>query len=214
MNEAPRAGPMRRGTLTALGFTVAYLLGATFVALGRGNQEFIFYIVVMVLLLLAAMAVHVRVNLSSGLLWALSVWGLAHMAGGLLPVPESWPINGEIRVLYSWWLIPGLLKYDHVVHAFGFGVTTWVCWEGLRSILAERQTSGLRPTLGMLTLCCAAGMGFGAANEIVEFAATLLVPETNVGGYENTGWDLVSNMVGAVTAGCLIRLTHRLHAQQ
>ena len=56
-----------------------------------------------------------------------------------------------------------------------------------------------RPTIGLLAICVAAGMGFGAANEVVEFIATRVLPETNVGGYENTGWDLVSN-----TAGCLI----------
>ena len=48
-------------------------------------------------------------------------------------------------------------------------------------------------------------MGFGALNEVVEFAATLSVPETNVGGYVNTGWDLVSNLVGCITAAILIR---------
>jgi hypothetical protein len=49
-----------------------------------------------------------------------------------------------------------LLKYDHVVHAFGFGVTTLVCREGLCAILMARsnQVEFLPvPTLGMLTLC-------------------------------------------------------------
>ena len=49
-----------------------------------------------------------------------------------------------------------------------------------------------------------AGLGFGALNEVVEFAATLLVPETNVGGYRNTGWDLVANLFGATAAVSLI----------
>ena len=44
-------------------------------------------------------------------------------------------------------------------------------------------------------LCAAAGSGFGALNEVVEFIAVLTIPETNVGGYENTGWDLVANLV-------------------
>ncbi len=35
------------------------------------------------------------------------------------------------------------------------------------------------------------------SNEVVEFAATLLVPNTGVGGEVNTGWDLVANFVGA-----------------
>ena len=29
------------------------------------------------------------------------------------------------------------------------------------------------------------------------------MPWTNVGGYDNTGWDLVSNLVGCLIAACL-----------
>ena len=57
-----------------------------------------------------------------------------------------------------------------------------------------------------MVLAATAGMGLGALNEVVEFAATLLVPETNVGGYLNTGWDLVANTTGATTAAVLIWL--------
>jgi len=106
-------------------------------------------------------------------------------------VPEAWPINGDIRVLYSLWLIPQRLKCDQVVHAYGFGVTTWVCWQGLRAAIRHRGGdatptplgSPRRGTFGLMVLAATAGMGFGALNEVVEFAATLLVPETNVGGY-------------------------------
>jgi hypothetical protein len=55
-----------------------------------------------------------------------------------------------------------------------------------------------------MILSATAGMGLGALNELVEFAATLLIPETNVGGYMNTGWDLVANLVGAMIAATLI----------
>ena len=44
-------------------------------------------------------------------------------------------------------------------------------------------------------------MGLGGLNEVIEFAITLTLPETNIGGYINTGWDLVSNLVG-VTVAC------------
>jgi hypothetical protein len=192
-------------------FTLGYLLASVVGALATGNREFVFYIVVMVLLIAAIAAVHRRVGYSRLVLWGLSLWGLAHMAGGLLPVPDSWTINGEHRVLYSWWLIPNRLKYDHVVHAYGFGVTTLACWEGLVGILRRAGESHPEPTLGRLTLCAAAAVGFGALNEVVEFIATLVVPETNVGGYANTGWDLVSNVVGAVLAAVAIRIlaSHR-----
>lgn len=192
-----------------IAFTLTYMAVSIVASLATGNREFVFYIVVMFVLMGAVAAVHRRVRLSSTALWGLSLWGLAHMAGGMAPVPESWPVNGEHRVLYSWWLIPNLLKYDQIVHAFGFGVTTLVCWEGLRSLLINAGRPDPQPGLGSLTLCAAAAMGFGALNEVVEFIATLLVPETNVGGYVNTGWDLVSNLCGAVLAALAIRLVHR-----
>ncbi len=188
-----------------LAFTLLYMVLAIGGAFSRGNFEFLIYIGVMVVLIVLVGIVHVRVHLSLPVLWCLSAWGLAHMMGGLVPVPESWPIDGDIRVLYSWWLIPDYLKYDHIVHAYGFGVTTWVCWQGLRSVL--REFGPAKPTFGLLVLCAAGGMGFGALNEVIEFAATLLVPETNVGGYVNTGWDLVTNLLGAVVAAVLIRIS-------
>jgi hypothetical protein len=53
-------------------------------------------------------------------------------------------------------------------------------------------------------LAIAAGLGFGALNEVVEFFVTLMVPESNVGGYVNTGWDLVANLIGATVTGLLL----------
>jgi hypothetical protein len=188
-------------------FTAAYLAAATAAALAIGNREFVFYIVVLVLLVGVIWLVHRGIGLTTTTLWALSAWGLAHMAGGLVGVPESWPINGDIRVLYSLWLIPDRLKYDQVVHAYGFGVATWVCWQGLRAAIRQRGGDA-QPTFGLMVLAATAGMGLGALNEVVEFAATLLVPETNVGGYLNTGWDLVANATGSTVAA----LTIWLHA--
>jgi uncharacterized membrane protein YjdF len=124
-----------------------------------------------------------------------------------MPIPQSWPKNGETSVLYNLWLVPGILKYDQVVHAFGFGLVTWICWQGIRRAFANHDVDA-EPTLGLLTLCVAAGMGFGAANEIVEFIATITMPGTNVGGYLNTGWDLVANFVGCVLSAMLISYRH------
>jgi hypothetical protein len=189
-------------------FTAAYLVAATVGALGIGNQEFLFYIVVMLLLVGVVWIVHRNIGLAIATLWALSLWGLLHMAGGLVAVPESWPISGDIRVLYSLWLIPERLKYDQVVHAYGFGVATWVCWQGIRAAIRHRGGNAV-PTPGLMVLAATGGMGLGALNEVVEFAATLLVPETNVGGYLNTGWDLVANTTGATLAAVVISLRGR-----
>jgi hypothetical protein len=189
-------------------FTFVYLGAALVLALVRGNAEFLFYIAVMLVLIGCVWVVHRHVELSAGVLWGLSLWGLAHMIGGLLTVPAGWPVSSESRVFYTLWLIPERLKYDHVVHAYGFGMTTWVCWQGFRSAIVRRGGTAV-PTFGLMVLSAAAGLGFGALNEVVEFVATLLVPETNVGGYRNTGWDLVANLFGATVAATLIWLANR-----
>ena len=187
-------------------FTGAYLAVALVGAVTSGNAEFVFYIAVMVVLIAVVWAVDRSVRLSAGALWGLSLWGLAHMIGGLVTAPAGWPAAvADQAVMYNVWIVTDRVKYDHVVHAWGFGMTTWVCWQGVAAALRKRGAE-TRPTGGLLVLVAAAGLGFGALNEVIEFAATLLVPETNVGGYRNTGWDLVSNTVGALVAVTLIRM--------
>jgi uncharacterized membrane protein YjdF len=190
----------RRVSLVPVGvFTAVYLIVATPFAVGQNNTEFLFYIGVVILLSLAVVVVHRRVGLSRGLLWALSIWGLLHMLGGLVEVPPSWPHEGSHAVLYSWWIVPGYLKYDHPIHAYGFAVATWMCWEALRAAAVK-----LKASFGVLLLCALGGMGLGAVNEIVEFVATLILADTNVGSFENVGWHLVSNAVGSLFAIAVI----------
>lgn len=205
MNKHPLAAHWLTSEKTILAFTMIYIAPALATSLSGGKMEFVIYVAVMFILLIPILYLHHRVSLHPAALWGLSLWGLAHMSGGLVTVPESWPTAGESPVLYNWWILPERLKYDQVVHAYGFGLTTWICWQGLVGAFRSHSIE-LRPTLGLLTLCAAAGMGFGALNEVIEFAATLLVPETNVGGYLNTGWDLVSNLVGCLVAAVLIFL--------
>jgi uncharacterized membrane protein len=194
--------------LPLVAFNALYMLTAVAVSMAQGNKEFVFYIVVMLVLIVAVTVVHRAVSLTTAMLWALSLWGLAHMAGGLVPLPQGWPYNGDQAVLYSWWIIPQKLKYDQIVHAYGFGVTTWLCWHSLRSVMRSYSVE-LKPTFGLMVLSAAAGIGFGALNEVVEFIAVLTIPNTNVGGYENTGWDLVANLLGATLAAVIIRLCHK-----
>ncbi len=200
LGHSPLSSPATRQVFA---FTLCYMAVAAVGAITRGNAEFIYYLVVMLVLIPCVAVVHARVMLTTGTLWCLSLWGLLHMAGGLVRAPGSWPIAGEQHVLYSVWLIPNRLKYDQVIHAYGFGVTTWVCWQGLQ--VAVKARGSLQPTFGLMVLCVAAGMGFGALNEVIEFAATLLLADTNVGGYLNTGWDLVANFTGCIVAALCIR---------
>lgn len=182
----------RHREIPVLLVTAAYLVAAGIGAVVTGNDEFVYYIVVLLVLASGVWLVHRKVQFPSAVLWGLSAWGAAHMAGGLLPV-------AEVGVLYNVWLLPDILKYDQLIHGLGFALTTWVCWEAIRPALADR-----RPRAGPLVLCAAGGSGFGALNEVVEFIAVLSIPDTNVGGYMNTGWDLVANLVGAVVAVVLI----------
>lgn len=213
MNSTPTASSRPRltpGIVAAGVFGTLYIATAGVAAGATGNAEFLFYVVVMIVLAGVILAVHWRFGLSTELIWLLAVWGLLHMAGGLVPVPGSWPIAGEIRVLYSWWILHdgerGFIKYDHLVHAYGYGVTAWLVWQSLEGLLRQRFTvEAVRPTAGLMVIVAVASMGFGAINEIVEFIATLFA-ETNVGGYVNTGWDLVANGTGAVLACGLILL--------
>ena len=202
-------------------FTAAYLTAAGITAWVQQSVEFAFYLAVMLALVWAVASIHRRAHFTLGLLWCLSVWGAMHMAGGLVPVPESWPINGDNRVVYSWWILPLWtgddgsviygLKYDHLTHAYGFGITAWACWQGLCATIRTARNEDkddrqpVTPTFGRLFLCFTASQGFGALNEIVEFIATTLGP-TNVGGYINTSYDLISNAIGALIAVVVIRL--------
>ena len=174
----------------SLGYVAAF--GAYFLA--AGNFEFIWYIVTMLILMALVAATRRQAGFTPGLLWMLTLWGLAHMAGGSLLVDGA--------VLYAWHFLPlvsagelQLLKYDQVVHFYGFAVTALVLWQILRHNfpdLAGTKTILVFPVLG--------SMGLGSLNEIIEFAAVLSFEDTNVGGYVNTALDLCFNTLGAVTA--------------
>jgi hypothetical protein len=194
VSHAPR---FTRGVIAALVFGVAYTLAAAAYSLSRGNTEFVFYVVVMAVLGVLVTAIHWRVGFSTGLIWGLALWGLLHMSGGLVRVP---PDND---VLYNLWLVGHAngrgLKFDQLVHAYGFGTATWACWEALRVKLART-----RPDIPTLTACVLAGEGLGAINEIIEFTATQIMPKTNVGDYANNAWDLVFNLAGCIVAATII----------
>lgn len=196
---------MEKRLLPVVLFNIAYVVFAAAWVVSHGNSEFLAYIGVLLVIAGVIWWVHRSIDIPMSLLWCLSAWGAAHLAGGLMAIPESWPRGGETAVLYNLWLWPGWLKYDQLVHAYGFGITTWLCWLGLSAGLL-RQGITPRPTVGLLTLAAAASTGLGALNEVIEFIVTVIVPENNVGGYVNTALDLVFNLAGAVIAAVWIRL--------
>lgn len=192
-----------RADYAVLAFTLAY--SAVFAALiwWQGNTEFLVYAATMAVLILLVGATRTRAAYPVPMLWALTLWGLAHMAGGNLQV------RGDALYNLTLWHLWGegewtVLKYDQLVHAWGFGVTAWLLWHLL--VTAHPGTRGSRIALVYPVL---GAMGLGALNEMIEFSAVALTPETNVGGYVNNALDLVFNAAGAVIAMALIRLSAR-----
>jgi hypothetical protein len=157
------------------------------VGLGSGQANLSVYAVVMVLGAAAVATLHQRVGLSRLALWGLMVFGVGHLAGGTVPVGDG--------ILYQWWLVDGLLRYDNLQHAWGFGFVGLAAWEVLRHRLAPNEEDVAFVATWIIVL---AATGFGAVNEVVEFVLTLTLSATNVGGYDNTARDLVANLAGGL----------------
>ena len=169
-------------------FTIGYLAVFLVYGVAIGSKVAVPYAVLIAALVVLVCRLDVTYNLGTGTLWGLAIWGAGHMAGGVIP------LDGD-RTLYNAVLGVELLHYDRLVHAFGFGFATLACAKVLIRLLPAPALT--RPSAVLAVL---AGLGVGAVNEIVEFFATLILPDTNVGGYVNTGWDLVFDLVGAIAA--------------
>ena len=173
------------------------------VAMTRSNQEFLLYLGVLVAILAWLVVKQRSVKFDQAILWGMTLWGLMHMSGGLLHV------GGE--TLYSLELVSlvpslNILRFDQLVHTFGFGVATLFCHHLLRRYL--RDDIDRRGTLIFLVVLM--GSGLGAVNEIIEFLAVQTFPETGVGGYQNTMLDIVFNLLGGILAVTWLSRTRAL----
>ena len=184
-------------------FNALYVLAFGAYYLSIGNYEFLWYIAVLVFFLLLIGATLHTTQFSKPILWMLSFWGLAHMAGGGVEV------NGAALYALELFHIIGsgdafILKFDQVVHFYGFFVSTFVIFHLLSRFVGVEK--GFKT---LLLVSALSSIGLGAINEIVEFIAVLAIPETGVGGYLNTSIDLVFNTLGAVTAICILFVTRK-----
>ncbi|OHA57684.1 MAG: hypothetical protein A2114_01980 [Candidatus Vogelbacteria bacterium GWA1_51_14] len=189
--------------LTLIGFATAYIVGFSAYYLFIKNFEFLWYVAVLVFFFILILATLKRSGFDRPILWGLAIWGFLHMAGGGVRVGDG--------VLYALELIPiagsgdaYVLKFDQVVHAFGFAVATLVVFHLLRPYLGGKVNWKI-----VYPIIALGGMGLGVINEIVEFIAVVVFPETGVGGYYNTALDLVFNTIGAVLATVFIHFYYR-----
>lgn len=180
--------------------TLIYL----FVFLSRQNYEFIIYIGVIIFFYLLILFTNKKVQYPNWVLWGLTVWAILHMSGGGVYL-------GELR-LYELILIPisesyEILKYDQFVHIVGFAVATFVVWV----LLKPHLKTPINYWVSISIVVIMAGLGMGALNEIIEFLATVITPETGVGGYNNTSLDLVADLIGAIAAMAVIKKMEAKH---
>jgi uncharacterized membrane protein YjdF len=181
---------------------VAGLAWIGFIAYGTiaGRPGTLLYAGSVLLLGVTVAFVDSRVGFSDGVLWGLALWAVLHMAGGLIPAGRGVLYNAKVGF--------EPFHYDRLVHAFGFGVATVACWQALRRHLEP----GHPITIGLAVLVMFMGMGVGAINEVVEFGLSRAF-STNVGGYLNTGWDLVFDLIGCTIAAAWVAVrAARIHA--
>ena len=194
-------------------FVLVYMAVFSAAAWRQGNDEFLIYSVAMAVIIAVVVVLHRRVRFRRRTLWLLAAWGLLHMAGGTVPIPEALADasgkDSAKAVLYSLRPLDWVPRYDQITHAFGFFSATLACWDAIAGSLRRRRAEDRVPSLGLALAAALMGCGLGAANEVLEFAATRVLPETNVGGYVNTGWDLVSNAVGTLAAAGVLLLERR-----
>jgi len=193
---------LKRNEWAVLAANLAYVVPFGMLSIGRLNYEFVIYGLVIILVMSIIVLCQPRLEFSPPILWGLTCWGFLHMAGGHVFVGG--------RRIYELILVDvfpaySILRYDHFVHCIGFGVATLVCYH----LLARHLRSPDRPPAVVCGLAVLMGMGVGALNEIIELGVVLVVPESGVGDYENTAFDLVFNMLGAIIAMAVVRVRSR-----
>ncbi|HRH55718.1 MAG TPA: DUF2238 domain-containing protein [Candidatus Paceibacterota bacterium] len=176
--------------LLPLLFMLLYIAIAAMYFSSVGNNEFLGYVVVLVVLIVLGGCVLSHQCVPGWILWLLSSVGLLHLLGAAVMV------GGDILYNYVPYYIDNptgltVIKFDQIVHTYASGVASVLAFFFLR-----RDTSF--HAFGLFMFAVLASMGVGAINEIIEFVAKLTVPDSDVGGYYNTAMDLSVNLVGAI----------------
>ena len=195
---------IKKGEWLLVAFNAIYVVAFTIYYLSIRNYEFLWYVLVLVIIALVVLVNLRKTNLDYLALWGLSIWGLLHMLGGGLR------INGE--TLYKFRIIEivdrggefFILKTDQLIHLYGFAVAAIVVYQ----LLAPKFKGEYRSKL-VIFLAFIGSMGLGALNEVVEFIALVFLSQTGVGGVYNMGLDLVFNLFGALLGSFIGLFWHK-----
>lgn len=167
-------------------FTLTYAAAFAVFGAAAGQRRTVAYLLVLGATAGIACAAHRVARFTPAVCWALSLAGLLHLIGGLLPSPQvGAPVFYETRLLL------GALKYDQAVHATVSAVLAFAAW----------QLVGRR-----LALAACVAFALGLVNEAFELASAMRFHDAYVGGFENTYWDVVFNAVGIAAASLWLYL--------
>lgn len=148
------------------------------------------YLLTMALALPMVLFFESRFALGPAVLRSLALLGFVHMAGALVQI--------DGRSLYSLWIVGDVLRFDQLVHAAGTAAATFAC-----GVVVRRYVSGPGLPVRLALIAALAGAGIASIQESIEFLATQ-VGSYDVGGFVNTGWDLVFNLAGATAAAVVL----------
>ena len=161
-----------------------------------GNPEFLFYAVCIALFIGFLWYTDRFAHYKKTSLSFFTAWLVLHICGGVIPI-------GGGEVLYNWIIVPlvpepySILKFDQFMHTFCYVAIGMLADDALAPLLKPGSRAA-RFLVVVLVAC-----GIGALNEVMEFAAVCMIPNTNVGDYTNNALDLVCNTLGALTAATL-----------
>jgi len=189
--------PLSRAERGAIAIVAVALVGFCAFGFATGSPSTVGY-VFSVLVIGAAIAWLRRAVLPDLLSFGLAISAIVSLAGGLINIGHNVLYNASIGP-QSKGLGTHLLQYDHAAHAYSSFVIAFACWV---TLAAPHAAASHRRELVILAVGTA--LGLGAINEMVEFLATIAHHGAHVGGYSNTGWDLVCNFIGAGSAGLVL----------
>lgn len=179
----------------------------------RLNYEFIIYVGVIIFFICLIGVSIKKVNYTLDSLIGLTVWSSLHLAGGGITIGDGRLYDVMLIQFFETYPV---LRYDQLVHIWGFGASTLVAF----SLLSRNLIKPIRNSISMGIVLVMAGLGIGALNEILEFVVSICVPGSGVGGYINTSLDLCADLIGAILALLYIRIRyltdveqHRIHIQ-
>ncbi len=168
-----------------VGVTALYIAAWTAYGIVTNATGVYAYLIWMTFVATLMMYADYSVRFSTPVLVPLSIVGFGHMAGANLY------FSGDLLYGQVWF---GFIRYDQLIHVIGLGTAGLIVWEATRRMLAA--DGGTKAAVVVIL----GANSVGAVIEIGEYLATLTLPDTRVGAYDNNMQDLIANLFGSLIA--------------